>query len=77
MDVLKKTDLAKVRARNMKIVNDPGSMPLDISRASQIIIRIKALEIQSAPQAKKSLLRVKPLEIEDQVDKLSHLRVVG
>ena len=77
MEVLKKTDLARIRFVNMKIVNNKESTPLDISRASQVIIRIKALEMQSAPQVKGSLLRVRPLEIEEQIDSLSHLKVVG
>ena len=57
--VLKKTDLAAVRAANMRIVKnkDGGSTPADVVRASRIIIQLKQIEMKIESFADKTLPR--------------------
>ena len=48
--ILKKTDLAEIRNANMRIVKNKGGdyTPVDIGRASRVMIQLKGLEIKAA-----------------------------
>ena len=52
--VLRKTDLAAVRAANMRIVRGGGSAPADVARASRIIIQLKQIEMKIESLADKT-----------------------
>ncbi len=64
--VLKKTDLAAVRAANMRIVKnkDGDYTPADIARASRIVIQLKQIELRIESLADKTspTKRVEPTQ---------------
>ncbi len=55
--VLKKTDLAAVRAANMRIIKnkDGDYSPSDIARASRVIVQLKQIELKIESFADKTL----------------------
>ena len=82
MKILKKTDLMAVRDANMRIVKDKENLASAIAGASQIIIRLRDIELKTEAEIiTRRTIRSTDSDVKerlvDSLDHVSSLRIVG